>query len=137
MSHSGELPPRSDDIASRSPQQQEFEIEFFGRILERYPKHLDVLRRQTRLLSNAGMREAGLECNRRLASVLPHDPQVHYHLACSLAAVGEINEALQALQIAIDLGFRDFEHLEADPDLDSLRDHPRFQALLRIHGMES
>ena len=137
MSPSGELPSRSNDVAGRSPQQKEFEIEFFGRILARYPEHLDVLRRQTRLLTNAGMREAGLACDRRLASVRPYDPQVRYHLACSLAAVGEINEALQALQIAIDLGFRDFEHLEADPDLDSLRDHPRFRALLRIQGMKS
>lgn len=133
MSDSGELPLRSAD---QSPQQQQFELEFFGRILQRYPEHLDVLRRQTRLLTNAGMRTAGLACDRRLASVLPQDPLVHYHLACSLAAVGETVEALQALQIAIEFGYRDFEHLEADPDLDSLRNHPRFVALLRSPGME-
>jgi hypothetical protein len=37
---------------------------------------------------------------------------------------------MSALSQAILLGYDDLHHLEADPDLDSLRDHPDFQNLL-------
>jgi adenylate cyclase len=126
-----------EDAAQRKQRQLEFETELFRRILQRHPQHLDVLRQQSQLLTNSGRREEALACDRRLASALPSDPEVRYHLACSLAAVGLADEAIAALLEAVDLGYRDFDHLESDPDLDCLHTHPRFQALLRGHGLQS
>jgi Flp pilus assembly protein TadD len=125
----------SDDAAQRQRQQTEFEIEFFRRVLTRHPQYLEVL--QAKLLTSSGRRAEGLVCDRRLASALPHDPDIRYHLACSLAAVGKADEAVTALLEAVDLGYRDFDHLETDPDLESLHEHPQFQALLRGHGLQS
>jgi predicted Zn-dependent protease len=130
-------PQSSDDAAQRQRQQAEFEIQFFRRVLTRYPQHLEVLRQQAQLLTSTGRRAEGLACDRRLASALPNDPEVRYHLACSLAAVGKADEAVAALLEAVDLGYRDFDHLESDPDLESLHEHPQFQALLRGHGLQS
>ena len=134
MSGFDEPQRESDQPAQR---QAEFEIDFFRRILERHPGHLDVLRQQSRLLTSSGRRAEGLACDRRLVSVLPYDPDVRYHLACSLAAVGESDAAIAALIAAVDLGYQDFDHLESDPDLESLHNHPQFQAMMRGHGLQS
>ena len=40
-------------------------------------------------------------------------------------------EAIEALGRAIAQGYNDFAHIEADSDLDPLRDLPSFQELLR------
>lgn len=126
-----------DQAAQIQRQQNEFEIDFFRRILARHPDHLDVLRQQAQLLTSLGHRVEALACDRRLAGALPSDPEIRYHLACSLAAVGRPDEAIAALVEAVDLGYRDFEHLECDPDLEPLHRHPQFQALLRGHGLQS
>jgi hypothetical protein len=42
-----------------------------------------------------------------------------------------INDALAELQQALAAGWKDFAHLQKDPDLAILRDLPEFQALSR------
>ena len=59
----------------------------------------------------------------------PNDPTAHYNLGCSLALVGRVEEALDALEQAEDLGYDDAEHLLADEDLASLRGESRFRSL--------
>jgi hypothetical protein len=53
-----------------------------------------------------------------------------YNLACSLARAGRADEAIDSLSRAILLGYDDLAHMESDPDLESLHEHPDFQALL-------
>ena len=71
-----------------------------------------------------------MDVDRRLVALLPDDPSVRYNLACSLALTGAREAALDALGEAIQRGYDDPEHLSADDDLASLRDEPRFVALL-------
>ncbi|MHC5021557.1 MAG: TPR end-of-group domain-containing protein [Planctomycetota bacterium] len=40
------------------------------------------------------------------------------------------SEAFDELEAAIDCGYRDAAHLQADEDLESLHDDPRFDALI-------
>lgn len=132
--HSFESGPRpADQSVSKNRDQAEFEISFFGRILERLPAYVEVLRRQAELLSTSGRRSEGLACDALLARLLPDDAEVRYNLACSQASLGKADEAIDTLGQAIELGYRDIDHLESDPDLDSLRDHPRYLELLRLH----
>jgi serine/threonine protein kinase/tetratricopeptide (TPR) repeat protein len=44
------------------------------------------------------------------------------------------DKALAALQRAIAAGYKDVNHLSADPDLKSIRNHPRFQTLMMDAG---
>jgi Flp pilus assembly protein TadD len=115
--------------------QSDFDLEFYGQILQRSTDYVDVLRRQAELLANRGDYQRGLPMDRRLARLLPCDCVVHYNLACSLAMVGQSQEAVAALAKALELGYRDFAHLEADADLDALRDLPEFRALVQAHGI--
>ncbi len=113
--------------------QDEFDREFFDSILERNNSNSDVLRRQAELLSRQGDHESALQLDRRLVQLHPNDPIIQYNVACSLAMTGQTREAIQVLARAIELGYHDFAHMEADADLDQLRDEPSFQELLRRH----
>lgn len=68
--------------------------------------------------------------------LLPDDPTWHYNLACSLAQVknGE-KEALDELERAIDLGFRNRKVMEKDQDLKSLSSNRRYEELMEYADM--
>jgi hypothetical protein len=60
----------------------------------------------------------------------PHQGLVAYNLACVTAQLGDTAAAWKALDEAFADGFSDVRTAAADPDLASLRDDPRFAALL-------
>jgi tetratricopeptide (TPR) repeat protein len=126
----GELP---DDVVSplRDQSQLDFDIAFYGHILERAALYVDVLRCQGELLTRKGLHQQALQIDRRLVELLPDDEVVHYNLACSLALAGDTPDALNALRSALERGYDDFDYLLADADLNSLREEPEYQALLR------
>jgi hypothetical protein len=53
-----------------------------------------------------------------------------YNLACRLARAQRPREALEQLRRALELGYDDFDFLDADGDLDGLRDDPAYARLL-------
>lgn len=110
--------------------QRDFDIDFFERVLDRRPDSIEALRVLAQLVSDKKAWMRAVELDARLVRLLPEDVLARYNLACSLARVGRHEEALDALARAILLGYDDLAHMEADPDLASLRDHPDFQALL-------
>jgi tetratricopeptide (TPR) repeat protein len=112
--------------------QLDFEIDFFERVLARRPDSVDVLRILAELVSRKGAVNRAVELDRRLATLLPEDFLAFYNLGCSLARAGHADEAIDSLSRAILLGYDDLAHMEADPDLESLHDHPDFQALLGV-----
>ncbi len=114
--------------------QDEFDREFFERILQRNDSNSVVLRRQAELLARQGDHQSALKLDRRLVELHPEDPIVQYNAACSLAMTGYVTEAIRALERAVDLGYTDFAHMEVDADLDLLHDEPDFQQLLRRQG---
>jgi tetratricopeptide (TPR) repeat protein len=72
----------------------------------------------------------GLLLDQRLIGLLPDDPTARYNLGCSFAMLGRVEEALETLERAIELGYRDGDLMREDEDLASLRTEPRFQRLL-------
>jgi Zn-dependent protease len=52
-----------------------------------------------------------------------------YNAACALSRSGEVEQALQRLDAAITAGFKDLTHLEADPDLVTVRQAGGYAAL--------
>jgi tetratricopeptide (TPR) repeat protein len=111
--------------------QLDFELEFFGRILERHPDYVDVLRVQGNNLTLKGRYAEGMQIDKRLVQLRPGDPLAHYNLACSYALLRRPELALKTLRRAVELGYRDFRYMREDRDLDSIRHDPRFRQLLR------
>lgn len=110
--------------------QLDFDIDFFERLLARKSDSIEVLRVLAELVSRKGLVERAVELDRAIVRLLPQDDLARYNLACSLARAGQADEAIDALSRAILLGYDDLAHMEADPDLESLRGHPDFDALL-------
>jgi tetratricopeptide (TPR) repeat protein len=110
--------------------QLDFDIEFFERILARKQNSVEVLRILAELVSKKGDLNRAVDYDRRLVELEPDDFLARYNLACSLARAGLADEAIDSLSRAILLGYDDLAHMESDPDLESLHEHPDFQALL-------
>lgn len=128
-------PPKSGALPAPAKvgqlSQLEFDIAFYESVLQRAPEYVDVLRCQGELLTRKGLHAQALTVDRRLAALLPGDCVVQYNLTCSLALMGLRSEAMAALRCALEAGYDDFDYLEADGDLDALRDEPAYHALLR------
>jgi serine/threonine protein kinase/Flp pilus assembly protein TadD len=81
-------------------------------------------------LCELGERVRGVEWADRALSLDPNDPSVLYNVACVYSGLGEADKAIDCLEKSITSGMGQKEWIENDSDLDPLRDHPRFQALL-------
>lgn len=79
----------------------------------------------------AGDTQEMAEACRKGVELLPDDPTWRYNLACSLAYFKDPEPALDALEKAIDLGFRNPEEIAADNDLKRLAKNPRFKELVK------
>lgn len=110
--------------------QLDFELDFFGGILERHADYVDVLRVMGNNLTLKGRYAQGLQVDKRLVELRPTDPLSHYNLACSYALSNRCDQALTVLRQAVELGYRDFRFMREDHDLDAVRNDPRFRQLL-------
>lgn len=81
-----------------------------------------------------GETEKGLEFARRAQKIAPDEPMVLYNLGCIFSLAGEKEAALDCLEKAASGGQTQKGWYEHDSNLDPIRDHPRFQALLRRLG---
>jgi serine/threonine protein kinase/Flp pilus assembly protein TadD len=74
----------------------------------------------------------GLEWAGRALLLDPEETLTFYNVACVYALQGQTEQALDCLENALKHGFAHKGWIEHDSDLDSLRGHPRYQALLQV-----
>lgn len=77
-----------------------------------------------------GDKKTGLEWLRRAQNKSPDSSNVLYNSACFHSLSGDPETALDFLERAADLGARNKLMWESDKDFESIKDHPRFRALL-------
>jgi len=83
------------------------------------------------MLADLNERERAKEWVIRARLVDPENVNLHYNLACAMAALDETDIALETLaEVATKLSPGMLSWLEADTDLDSIREEPRFKALI-------
>lgn len=104
-------------------------IEFIEGLVRRDPNYVDALQILGDHYTQRGRIIEGLQVDERLARLEPRNPLVFYNLACSYSLSGEIDQAANALERALQLGYRDFDWLAKDPDLKPLRGHAAFDDL--------
>ena len=75
--------------------------------------------------------DKSLEWSNLALSMEPDEPLVLYNVACVYSLAGMLEEAMEHLEGAVRAGLRHGGWLEHDDNLDPLREHPRFQALLK------
>jgi predicted Zn-dependent protease len=123
--------PETSTRRSRGANQVDFELEFLGAILARDPLNADALKVHADNLAAKGLLHRALQADQMLVRLRPERPVPWYNLACTCALLGMKDKALAALERALRLGYAHAAHLARDPDLNSLRDDPRFARLLR------
>jgi len=110
--------------------QRDFEIEFFEGIVKRQADYWEVLAVLGNHYTAAKRYKEGLAVDERLAALRPNDSVVFYNLACSYSLLGSIELALESLERALALGYRDFQHVMRDRDLEAVRKDRRFRGLV-------
>ena len=106
-------------------------VQLIERHLELNPDDARALNLGAVALGRQGQNERGLEWARRSMAADPEDSGLLYNTACFFAVQGERKEALDCLEKAVDLGFGLRGWIENDSDLASLREEPRFKAVLQ------
>jgi serine/threonine protein kinase/Flp pilus assembly protein TadD len=99
--------------------------------LEMHPDDARALYLGASALTDAGQRDRAIEWTRRALDIDPDDPGVLYNVACSYAKLALTEDAIRCLEQATKAGEWLKGWAEHDSDLDSLRNDPRFQALLK------
>jgi len=115
---------------SRAEQRElDTKIEFIEGLVRRDPNYVDALQILGDHYTARGRINEGLKVDERLARLEPGNPLVFYNLACSYSLAGEMDQAANALEKALLLGYRDFDWLAKDPDLKALRTNAAFDEL--------
>jgi serine/threonine protein kinase/Tfp pilus assembly protein PilF len=83
------------------------------------------------MAANLGDPEAATGYARRALTINPDDPLLLYNISCMYAVLGNPNEALNCLEKAVDKGYGQKDWVQHDSDLDSLRELPRFQTIVK------
>ena len=103
-----------------------FEAGVLELLVARREDDVDLLMALAQTWAELGRPEQGVVVDQKLVDLRPEDPVCRYNLACSLSRLGRLDEACGTLLEALELGFRDTEHLLDDADLENLRADPRF-----------
>jgi TolB-like protein/Tfp pilus assembly protein PilF len=78
-----------------------------------------------------GERERALDWARTALALDPDEAMLLYNVGCILSLAGEVDEAIGLLERAVTAGLTEKGWFEHDSNLDAVRQHPRFQALMQ------
>jgi adenylate cyclase len=116
---------------------KENEVRCCEEALRRAEKHLLLNPGDTRVLGlgasclqEIGDFERGKRWAERALAISPDDVSVLHNVGCLFAAEGDVERALDIFERRFALGDVYMEWIDNDADFDSIRDHPRFKALI-------
>jgi adenylate cyclase len=102
------------------------------RVVAAEPGHSRAIGMGVAMLATLGEKERAKEWATRARLVDPENVNLHYNLACAMSSLSEIDLTLETLAgIAPRLSPGMMSWMEADPDFDSIRDEPRFKAMMQ------
>jgi tetratricopeptide (TPR) repeat protein len=107
----------------------DLEILFLEGVIRRDGDYVEALQILGDDYTRRGRYLEGLKIDERLSKLRPDDALVHYNLACSFSLTRRLESSIAALEVAINLGYRDFKWMAQDPDLENLREHPDYKRI--------
>jgi adenylate cyclase len=101
------------------------------KIVAAEPGHSRAIGMGVAMLATLDEKERAKEWATRARLVDPDNVNLHYNLACAMSSLGEIDLTLETLAaIAPRLSPGMMSWMEADTDFDSIREEPRFKAMM-------
>ncbi len=100
--------------------------------LKTHPHEVRALYLGAGALINLGQQDLGLQWADRALTMEPDDSMLLYNVGCIKSLAGRIDDAIDCLEKAYRAGLTQREWYENDSDLDPVRRHPRFLALLEL-----
>jgi tetratricopeptide (TPR) repeat protein len=119
----------SRKLSRKELRELDVKISFMAGIVGRDPRYVEALQILGDHYTQRGSYERSLTVDKQLSRLEPRNPLVFYNLACSHSLNGEFEDAAEALDKALKLGYRDFKWLAKDPDLRRLRKHPLYRPI--------
>ncbi|HMP81076.1 MAG TPA: hypothetical protein PKA41_00025 [Verrucomicrobiota bacterium] len=126
------MPAKNNARKSITRQQQrdlDVKIKFMEGIVRRDPEYVDALQLLGDHYTQRGRFSEGLDVDEKLSRLEPGNPLVFYNLACSYSLTSQFESAVESLERALTLGYRDFTWMAKDPDLSALRKHPLYRRI--------
>ena len=127
------MPEKSCSKARRLTRKEmrelDIKISFMEGIVHRDRQYVEALQILGDHYTQRGKYGQSLNVDKQLSELEPANPLVFYNLACSYCLNREVPAAADALDRAINLGYRDFKWLSRDPDLTPLRKHPLYRRI--------
>ena len=77
-----------------------------------------------------GRNNEAIEWMDKIVASDPDNNGPYYDKACLLSRMGKVDEAIAALRVTFEKGYRSFAHIANDDDMDAIRNHPDFIALI-------
>lgn len=80
-----------------------------------------------------GRNNEAIEWMDKIVASDPDNNGPYYDRACLLSRMGKADEAIAALRVTLEKGYRSFAHIENDDDMDPIRNRPDFIALIEAY----
>ena len=110
-------------------------IKEFSAAIEQYPKYVMAYNdRAAAFIRQKKFDEAKNDLDKALV-IDPHNPVTYYNIAALYALQKRSSPALEYLDKALVLGFKDYDLLRTDPDLNNIRKTPEFRKMIEKHGV--
>jgi TolB-like protein/Flp pilus assembly protein TadD len=110
---------------------QEQAVEYFNRAIDMEPEGLIALWVTGIKAALEGNIEEGLSTVRKFEQINIADAEAWFHFAESYALLGDKDGCIRILKRAVDSGFFNYPFMQTDSFLDSVRDDPEFQRILK------
>lgn len=119
-----------DKFAKQISDKDGYELYFLETLIKKYPDFYEAYFPLADLYTRSGHYKKGLALDLKLSKIYPDDESVWYNLACSLSLCKKIDDALDALEKSVKLGWNDVQFMISDPDLDNIKLSYRYTALI-------
>ena len=81
--------------------------------------------------------DEALEALRSLEKINASNPLLHYNLACYYSLTKQPQASLGSIKKAVDLGYKGFQEIQTDPDLENLRNAAEFAEWFQASGLKN
>lgn len=102
-------------------------IEYYRKVLALYPERLDVLNKIAATYTRVENYDKALLSFKKTVTLVPEKPEGYYNVACMYSRLNETTQALKWIKMAVEKGYKKWELIKTDPDLENLRKTADYQ----------